>query len=82
MREKLELFFRDKPFPLVLLFGSFAKKKSFISNSRPRHFCIIWIESYYFDMFERAFLQRIEDGKIGKTHEMGRKYKDSSNNSK
>lgn len=35
-----------------------------------------------FDMFERASLQRIEDGNIGKTHEIGRKYKDSSNNSK
>ncbi len=34
-----------------------------------------------FDMFEKAFLQRIEDGNIGKTHEIGRKHKNSSSNS-
>ena len=28
MREKLKRFFCDKPFPLVLLFGSFAKKRT------------------------------------------------------
>ncbi len=147
MQEKLKHFFYDKPFPLVLLFGSFAKNQTHPLSDVDIG---VWMESfeekvelslelqeylqkrvdivnlnglwerdsklafeivrhhkpiamrdeelyvefktktflYYldrkplFDMFERAFLQRIEDGNIGKTHEIGRKHKNSSNDSK
>jgi len=146
MIKKLKHFFHDKPFPLVLLFGSFAKNQThtlsdvdigvwmesfeekielslelneylqrrvdivnlnglwerdakfayeIISHHKP---IVVRDEELYvefktktflyyldrkplFDMFERAFLQRVEDGNIGKTHEIGRKHKNSSSNS-